>query len=57
MIKKEIQPQQIARLFFMKLQEKPSKIYKLSSDMLPNLHLAFLKFIPNKRFRSKQSIK
>ena len=40
----------------MKLQEKPSKIYKLSSEyMLHNTHVAFLKFMLNKRFRNKQS--
>ena len=42
----------------MKLQEKPSKIYELSSEyMLHNMHVAFLKFMLNKRFRSKKSIK
>ena len=42
----------------MKLQEKPSKIYELSSEyMLHNTHLVFLKFMLNKRFRNKQSIK
>ena len=42
----------------MKLQEKPSKIYELSSEyMLDNMHVAFLKFMLNKRFRNKKSIK
>ena len=54
----EPQPQQITRLFLMKLQEKPSKIYKLSSEyMLHNMHVAFLKFMLHKGFRNKQSIK
>ena len=36
----------------MKLQEKPSKIYELSSEyMIDNTHEAFLKFMLNKRFK------
>ena len=42
----------------MKLHEKLTKIYELSSGyMLHNMHVAFLKFMLNKRFRNKQSIK
>ena len=42
----------------MKLPEKLSKIYELSSEyVIYNTHEAFLKFMLNKRFRNKQSIK
>ena len=42
----------------MKLPEKLSKIYELSSAyVIYNTHEAFLKFMLNKRFRNKQSIK